>query len=372
MADHKRLTRQEKKEINKKRKILRSDLIKRGIKSKVEFEILAQQMNLVYGVRKLPAVLAFWKGLKAIEGFGVAAILATALAGIVGIYAYSSIAAAKKDFTISVSGNLQKIGFDLSSTADFAEPNVRLECDYIKDANCISIRDLPDSTVLDKEAEGDHSEECRYFAYTFWVRNAGETTTGYDWQLRAKDIQNNADKGVWVMIFDEGKQTIYTREVEEGKPESLFGYKDAHFIADAANEEYQYFKKEDKFGIKTTPYADNDKDVIANGSVDAISPKETHKYTIVAWIEGDDPDSNNKLLGGRMLFDFNIAAIGDTEPFSDIIYDKDDYNNENIAEVNEYLSSDNTEENTENTEDENSGENVNKENTEESEEEIEE
>ena len=38
-----------------------------------------------------------------------------------------------------------------------------------------------------------------------------------------------------------------------------------------------------------------------------FSPGDIDKFTIVVWIEGDDPDCTNALLGGELMMHMNIT-----------------------------------------------------------------
>lgn len=328
MAEHGRLSREEKKEIRKKRKELRHDLISRGITSKAEFETLAQYMGLVYGTRKITAVAWFWKIMNFIGRAGIISVLATAGAAIGLAYVYSDLVNKKQDFTISVSGSLQKVGLDLSETEDFSNPSVRLQCNVLDEVTCISLKTLPNSDILDKNASGDHSEPRKYFAYTFWVRNAGEKEVDYTWELKLKQIENDVDKALWVMLYDEGKQTIYSKEISEDNPEHLSGFDKEYFKGEAANAEYQYYNSNGKYGIRTTKYENNDLGIIAKGKVENFNIEDKHKYTVVMWLEGDDPDCTNAILGGNAICDFNITVEDESEAFDDLIYDKETYDKE--------------------------------------------
>lgn len=320
MAQHGHLTRQEKKIIRQKRRALRKDLKKRGIRSRKEFEIMAQQMGLVYGSDKW-LVGPFWRFLELLGEHWLAILLGLLAAILALIYGYSALNHRKEDFTIAVSGDLQRIGFDLSETEDFKDPKVRLTSDMLKKANAISASSLPDN--LDKK-EGSHNGE-NYMAYTFWIRNRGEETVGYDWHLVLNEVTKNVDDALWIMIYDEGKQTIYAKAPKGAKAEKLSGYAEYPLYKQAAHPKKQYYTNEKgEKGIATTPYvADRE---AAAGTVTTFKPGEKHKYTVVMWMEGDDPDCINKTMGGKAVFAFKFAVTGDEKGiFDDIINKEDDY-----------------------------------------------
>ena len=167
---HKHTTIKERIEIRRKRRQLRKDLKRLGIRGRAAFEATAQEMGLVYGSSKL-----FWPFWGLVEYLGGTAALWAALGALALstiAYSYSKMYIDRSDFTISVSGGLLQKGFQLSETIGFEDPQVRLVAQPNEEpANAMSIQDLP--ADLDSGTGGSHGGE-NYFAYTFWVRNAGQ------------------------------------------------------------------------------------------------------------------------------------------------------------------------------------------------------
>ncbi len=321
VAQEGKLTRKEKKEIRIKRRALRKDLRSRGIKSREEFEIIARQLGLVYGDDDKFLVMPWWwrlgrfiggLGIKGFLGFlGALALLLTIL------FAYASLANQKGNFTISVNGDLLRVGFDLSDTEDFKNPKVRLASEILHEVNAISIQDLPDN--LD-DAEGSHNLD-NVVAYTYWVRNAGDVAVDYDWYLVLNSVTKELNRAVWIMIYDEGLQTVYSAPVDEtGEAEHLSGYNEPPLYDQAANPDEQYYQTESgKWGIKTTPYVQDR--IVAKGTVENFQPDERRKYTVVIWVEGDDPECTNDILGSHAGYAMKYTLKGDDGGiFDDLIF----------------------------------------------------
>jgi hypothetical protein len=53
--------------------------------------------------------------------------------------------------------------------------------------------------------------------------------------------------------------------------------------------------------------------VVAEGTVLEVPPQETHKYTVVVWLEGDDPDCTNEMIGGHVGMEMKMALITEEE-----------------------------------------------------------
>ena len=51
--------------------------------------------------------------------------------------------------------------------------------------------------------------------------------------------------------------------------------------------------------------------VVGQGVQNAVAPGDTHKYTVVIWLEGDDPDCTNEKIGGHVGMDFRIQLLGE-------------------------------------------------------------
>ena len=330
MAQHGHLTRKEKKEIRIKRRLLKKDLKRRKIYTRKEFEIIAQQMGLTYGTQSVLMGPFLWL-LDTIGGTALGWAVAALAAAMLLTYGYAKMTKEKDDYTITLSGDLARIGFDLSETEDFKNPQVRLTAQKLEKANAMSIQDLPED--LD-QSEGNHSGE-NYFAYTFWIRNHGQETVDYDWHVVLNSVTKNLDEALWIMIYDEGKQVVYARAPEGMKSEHLSGYKTYPHYDTAADPDTQYYVSAGgKKGISTTPYVEDRE--VARGTVKTFEPEEKHKYTFVMWVEGDDPECTNDRIGGDVSYAFKFAVAGDEKGiFDDIKYEEEDYGEDVSNRLNE-------------------------------------
>ena len=138
----------------------------------------------------------------------------------------------------------------------------------------ISVKWLPEN--IDNEAEGSHNGD-NYLAYTFYLENKGSENINYWYEILIDDVIKNVDRAIRVMVYRNGERTIYakanetTREAEEGT---------------------------EKFY--------SDKEVLVEGRKD-FKPGDVDKFTIVIYIEGDDPDCIDALIGGEMKMHMEIT-----------------------------------------------------------------
>ena len=140
----------------------------------------------------------------------------------------------------------------------------------------ISIDWIPHN--IDTEANGSHNGE-NYIAYTFYIENEGEETINYWYMVLIDDVIKNVDEAARVMIYKNGEKTVYA------KTNSLT-------------------KEAEK---DTKPFFSKDKAVVEQRN--RFAPGDVDKYTIVIWLEGDDPECVDKIIGGALEFSMRIDAI---------------------------------------------------------------
>ena len=137
----------------------------------------------------------------------------------------------------------------------------------------ISIDWIP--TNIDTEANGSHNGD-NYIAYTFYVENEGTDTVDYWYSIVIDDVIKNVDEAARVMIYLNGEKTVYAK------------------INALTNEPEK----------DTTPFFSKDKAVLEERK--AFSPGDIDKFTVVIWLEGDDPDCTDNILGGEIKMHMEI------------------------------------------------------------------
>ncbi len=310
------------KRILRGRKILKTDMAARGMKSRKEFKILAESLGLALW-QCHPALIWLHHALAALlAGFGLKALAALALLALLATFLASTISEEKGSFTVNMTGDMLRAGFILSETADCKKESSRLFSARLEEVNNITIEDIaPDVDEVDGAHNGDH-----YIAYTFYIKNTGETDGAYAWYVRMGSEMMNVSRAVWLMVFEDGRQVTYTRAAPDGSPEELFGFSDPLPFSDVAYDAAaQYYATEEggktRYGIKTSPYADDEKGIVAQGLVEDVSPGESHKYTVVLWLEGHDPECVDDIFGGFAKFDMefkNKSEMKDSELFGGV------------------------------------------------------
>lgn len=187
-------------------------------------------------------------------------------AGLIGIiavtYIYSMFIDYSGSFTVKLANSPGRLS--LSETGDFKKATERLSAKPLEGANNISINDLPKD--LD-QYEGEHSTK-NYIAYSFYVKNASETSCTYNAQINIPEVTKNIDDAIRIRVYHNG--------------------------------EYQDFAKakNDNSGPEPNTVPFHSQSVAYNKLRPDFKVNEVDKYTIVMWIEGDDPECVDALIGG--------------------------------------------------------------------------
>ena len=208
----------------------------------------------------------------------VAGLIAVALVALIAIgYAIAYFYNKYGSFTIKVNKyDMVNQGLSLSETPDFEKTISVLTADIVYDMTNISGEDLPDN--IDK-INGNHNGK-NYIAYTFYLHNSGQDTITYEGDLTIENVTKNVDEAVRVAVFTDGDKTVYgkTKSTGNGKESDC----DKEFIS--ANQ-------------------------VMHTKVEDFEPGSTTKYTVVIWLEGNDPDCVDDIIGGviKMQMDFRIV-----------------------------------------------------------------
>ena len=304
------LTREQVAAIKRGRKILRKEMRAKGLKDKSDFELTASNLGLYFDKHRWWLWLIWF-----FHGRALWALLGALALLLVTLFLYSSVTQMRGHFTINMSDSLFREGFILSETEDFEQPTTHLFCSPAEDVPCISITNLPEN--LDT-IDGQHNAD--YFAYTFYCRNEGESTVDYQWQVKLNSESQNVASACWVMIFEDGEMQFYAApNSESGDEEALpafdddrRGYIGRPLAAYCLSPELQYETIAQGRGFtyeRVIPIPFEDDSVVATGRQEKVKPQDVHKYTVVIWLEGDDPDCTDELVGGHVGMEFNFKMI---------------------------------------------------------------
>lgn len=144
------------------------------------------------------------------------------------------------------------------------------------------IRDMDGETLPPdvNKIDGEHNGE-NYIAYTYYLVNNGEKTLTYEYNLYIVNATNGVEKGVRVRLYENDTETTFARTRTDGKgPEEGT----VEFMGDTT---------------------------IVRKQVSNFRPGDYTRFTIVIWIEGNDDDTTDDIIGGQFKVDMKVNIIGD-------------------------------------------------------------
>ncbi|MDO5339584.1 MAG: hypothetical protein Q4E78_05665 [Eubacteriales bacterium] len=183
------------------------------------------------------------------------------------------------NFTINLNRlELYRKGISIADNGDFTNATARLMADTVVDATNISIEDIPADV---DDIEGTHNGK-NYMAYTYYVRNAGKEDLGYIARIKLDSCSKGAENAVRVAVWKNGERVVYAEPAADGGEEDGC----TSFVS---------------------------KDVVCEYTENNFLVGNVDKYTIVIWMDGDDPECVDSIIGGSVQFSMNIDADYDDE-----------------------------------------------------------
>ena len=164
-------------------------------------------------------------------------------------------------------------GIILYENHEKKEKKNRLYAKEIDSMDNISVKWIPDN--INDEKDGAHNGE-NYIAYTFYLENEGSEDVNYWVECTIDDVIRKIGEAVRIMVILNGEKVIYAKENSVTK---------------------QTEEGTEKFYKEKTPILRQREN---------FKPGEIDKYTIVIWIEGDDPDCVDALIGGEIKMHLDI------------------------------------------------------------------
>ncbi len=216
-------------------------------------------------------------------GFMISGFL-TVLFAIVSYYGQSS-----GNFVMSVDYNAYHRGIVLSNDDSFLVTEPQLTTQPVENARDITYSWIKINAI--SQTDGNYVDpDYDYIAYTFYLKNDGNETVDVIYSIKITDSQNNLDNSVRVLVIEDGIQTMFQ------KP-------------DAADEfgnypTYPATLPEVKFFLSTS--------IVTRKKIMNFKPNEFKKYSVIVWLEGQDPDTTDAIIGGNIKLQM-IFAIDDNQ-----------------------------------------------------------
>ena len=177
-------------------------------------------------------------------------------------------------FTITLDSRLARENqIVIYENSQIPEETIKLETKDMEFMDNISINWIPQN--IDTEQDGSHNGE-NYIAYTFYIKNKGTETINYWYAIKIDDVIKKVDEAARVMVFLNGEKKVYA------KINSITQLPEKDTIP---------------FFSASIPVLEQRKN---------FKPNDVDKFTIVIWLEGDDPDCIDNILGGEIKMHMEI------------------------------------------------------------------
>lgn len=200
--------------------------------------------------------------------------LLTISAVLVTIYAILRVVYDMGAFTVSLDNKFsQKSGLVMYERLGEKQNKQILQANKLEFMDNISIDWIPSD--INKQGEGSHNGE-NYIAYTFYIENQGSEAINYWYSILVDDVVKNVDEAIRVMIYRNDEKKVYAKQNGLGN----------------AEKGTEQFYSEEQVIVKQR---------------EAFNPGEIDQFTIVIWIEGDDPNCIDAIIGGEMKMHMEIT-----------------------------------------------------------------
>ncbi|MBR1739703.1 MAG: hypothetical protein IJ737_05355 [Ruminococcus sp.] len=208
-------------------------------------------------------------------------LLAIILIAIVAIaYAISYFYDKYGSFTVKISKyDMMRQGLTLSETPEYDKTNAVLNADIVYDMTNISGEDLPDNIDM---INGSHNGES-YIAYTFYLINGGSNTLTYEGEMTIENVTKHVDEAVRIAVYINGEKTVYGKTKSDGTGKESDC--DSEFVSST---------------------------IVMRTKHSGFEPKAKDKFTVVIWLEGNDPDCLDDIIGGTLKLSMDFKIVEDT------------------------------------------------------------
>ena len=231
-----------------------------------------------------------------------------------------------------------KIYDSLEGVDDGTGGTMKLSASMVNDVTNITYDWLP--ATLDIEADGSHNGR-NYLAYTFYLTNNGTETLNYTSQLKSVKSSKDAIEATRIMVYrtrrekdndfpDNNSPDVFAKRnitladgttIDRSSPdgvlpfETIFKKELPSNYTPPTDEELAAAAQEpqSKETVETTneeiPIQEFvDSEVVFDTPIEGLAPGETDRFTIVMWIEGEDPECLDVIRDGyvKLMWFFNI------------------------------------------------------------------
>lgn len=216
-------------------------------------------------------------------------ILSSIMTAVFVLFALAAYQENTGDFTINLKYRRYQVGLSLYDNKELQNPTVRLAGDKVMEMGDMTYEDFNDYFPDIDDIDGSHNG-VDYFAYTFYISNVDREYLDYSLQMQKLESVKGVDEAVRVLIIEDsmlhgmpGNERIRTRYAKPpvDNPAGTEGYTDQNWESD---------------------------ETVFTKQVTRFAPGDVHKYTVVFYLEGWDPECIEPIKGGMVKFALQFEA----------------------------------------------------------------
>ena len=195
-------------------------------------------------------------------------------------------------FTISLAEDVTNQSIYISTDLTFSWYSPRLICYSFANAQSIIYPVIKTGYI--RETNGIYKgNNNTYIGYTYYIKNMGDESVNLNVAMNVAQADKNAEDAVWVWYFEGNNDStgrIFQKKdtsVDSTTWQGYSGYREREYFQD----EYTVF----------------------NEVMDNLEPGEVRKMTLILWLEGQDPDCSDNVIGGKINFniEYNLYSEAD-------------------------------------------------------------
>ena len=178
------------------------------------------------------------------------------------------------DFTVKITDDSDKQYISLSETPLFENPTTMLYAEILEEMDNITESWIDEDV---DQIDGPHNGK-NYIAYTFYIKNTSSKTVKYNVEIVIDSVEKAADEAIRVKVYKNGESTVYAKTQKDSNiPEpNTVPFYSSRLVMSQTEEDF------------------------ASGEVD--------KYTVVVWLEGNDPECIDNIKGGKVKLTMNFTV----------------------------------------------------------------
>ena len=230
---------------------------------------------------------------------------------------------------LSIKLSNSKVKLAISEKMNFATSSTSLSVNDVAPFEENTYSALPSQDILDNEdipydygsyTNDGNSKVMRYFKYTFYIKNVGDVFAYYTMDIKFKESKSSGRFGT--TLSDTLRVMVYENDIGNDSENSYHGV--TIYAKEAAEVNYdKEGKRTRREFVSTYPYLneEDDEHPLATSFIDSTTiasywrqefgKDSIRRYTLVVWLEGEDPQSESLQeapTGGTISFYINIDA----------------------------------------------------------------